>query len=252
MRLRMIHQAGFEFDCERFSVLGEARLQPQFTHRQTILASNVNIEPTAWRMDYIDYWGAHVVAFNAHDAHGSFKIAATTDLEVEPQTQEQLPGAGWVGLQDVVAMDGLAEFLEVEENYLVAPELQHLREDSSDPLAFLLGLDYQGKLMGDDAALDDMIGTLRWAGIPTRVVSGYLIDVDPPLRQAQSAQVHGWLQIWDGSWLGWDPRLGCTPDERHIVMATARQRTDIPILTAVNDCDESVRGFQRVSVERIG
>ncbi len=251
MRLRMIHQAGYEFDCEQYSVLGEARLQPQFTQRQTILASDVNIEPTAWRMDYIDYWGAHVVAFNAHVARGTFKVTATTDLEVELYVEESAPGLGWVGLGDVQAMDALAEFLEVDENYLVDPEIQELRQQAADPMAFLHGLGYQGKLMGDDAALDDMIAALRWAGIPTRVVSGYLIDAELPLRSIRDAAVHGWLQIWDGSWLGWDPRLACVPDQRHIVMATARQRADIPVLTAVNDCDQPARGFQEVSVERI-
>ena len=65
----------------------------------------------------------------------------------------------------------------------------------------------------------------RRLGVPSRYVSGYLLDPENNVREA----MHGWPEVYVSSlgWVGFDPVNGICPDERYVRVAIGRDYEDI-------------------------
>ena len=65
----------------------------------------------------------------------------------------------------------------------------------------------------------------RNLGVPSRYVSGYLLDTKKNTQEA----MHGWAEIYvdDLGWVGFDPVHGISPDDRYIRIASGRDYEDI-------------------------
>lgn len=235
MRLRITHQVGFELARQADSCFGEARIQPQWGVNQSILNSTVSIEPSGWRMDYIDYWGARVIAFSVFEPHERIQVTARTDLDFSPIMPPPNPPATWEQLHDGPLQDRLAEFLHADEDYQPSDEVVTLQRAAKQPRDFVRTLSAKLR-QGQTTTLVD---ALRWAGVPTRVVSGYLLADALSVNIEAQAQPHSWLQTWDGAWRDWDPKMQVVPSSRHVAIAAARHLTDIPSLVAAHNADLS-------------
>jgi transglutaminase-like putative cysteine protease len=77
-----------------------------------------------------------------------------------------------------------------------------------------------------------MIAGLRGLGLPAAYVSGYLRTIPPPGRpRLQGADAtHAWAAVWCGAELGWvqfDPTNDIMIENDHIVLAIARDFSDV-------------------------
>ena len=78
------------------------------------------------------------------------------------------------------------------------------------------------------------LSLLRQAGVPARYVSGYLHPAkEPPVGETVTGESHAWVEAWLGNWWGFDPTNGIPAGERHVVVASARDYSDLPPLKGV-------------------
>ena len=77
-----------------------------------------------------------------------------------------------------------------------------------------------------------MIAGLRGLGLPALYISGYIRTIPPPgkKRLAGSDASHAWVALWCGpgfGWLGLDPTNAIAAGDDHIVVARARDYSDV-------------------------
>jgi transglutaminase-like putative cysteine protease len=77
-----------------------------------------------------------------------------------------------------------------------------------------------------------MISGLRGLGLPAAYVSGYLRTIPPPGKERlQGADAtHAWASVWCGKQLGWvgfDPTNDVLVENDHIILAVARDFSDV-------------------------
>lgn len=78
------------------------------------------------------------------------------------------------------------------------------------------------------------IGGVRGLNIPSRYVTGYLLDDDG------KASFHAWAEAWDESlgWIGFDPMLNVCPSENHIRIASGLDATTTSPIRTIPVWDE--------------
>ena len=77
-----------------------------------------------------------------------------------------------------------------------------------------------------------MIAGLRGLGLPAAYVSGYLRTIPPPGQpRLQGADAtHAWVSVWCGAdigWIGFDPTNDLLVGNDHIILAVARDFSDV-------------------------
>lgn len=77
-----------------------------------------------------------------------------------------------------------------------------------------------------------MISGLRGLGLPAAYVSGYLRTIPPPgqARLQGADATHAWASVWCGKQLGWvgfDPTNDILVENDHIILAVARDFSDV-------------------------
>ncbi|GAA2183813.1 transglutaminase family protein [Brooklawnia cerclae] len=253
MRLRLTHRLVLTTTRPMLSFHGELRLTPCFLDNQSLITPVVDIEPSAWRHEYVDYWGTAVTAFNVSSARKELQITATTELDLGIPAACPPGTSGWDDLADLTLTDAQAEYLQgPDEEVSVPGAWQEWRDSAATPCEFVRGIVDHG-LVAPDAVLlvDRVIQAMRWAGIPGRFVSGYLVPEGLDVGDTAEATPHGWLQYWDEGWCDWDPALGASPDQRHLVVGFARDRDDIPLLTGIHGAGEDATTSGTVRVRRL-
>ena len=112
-QLRIVHHTGYRYQAGVAASRNEARMTPRTNREQLVLATNLEISPTAWTYSYRDYWGAQVTAFEISAPHDRLQVVATSTVEVgeRPSGRAQLVGGGGhlVGLEEslVVVVHGV-------------------------------------------------------------------------------------------------------------------------------------------------
>lgn len=262
MMLRIVHRTGYQYDGGAHTSYNEARMTPRASRHQQVLHTRVEISPSAWTHNYVDYWGTAVTAFEVHDRHDQLTVTSSATVDVrrdEPVGQ----GLTWNDLRDDDAgvRDEFSEYLQISDQ-VRAPEdlletVRSLADDADTPgdcvdavvayihehMAYVPGStgvhthaaeawERRAGVCQDMANLT--IGCLRSVGIPTCYVSGYLMPpTDPEVGRAYTGESHAWVRWWDGEWVGVDPTNAVVPGDRHVEVATGRQYGDVPPLRGI-------------------
>ena len=254
MRLQITHRSTYTYDSDVVSSYNEARLVPQTGLRQMTMSSTVRTTPDAPQQRYWDYWGSQVTAFDVHDPHTSLEVTCTSIVDTADAAPA--PTGDW----DLLAAerDTYVELLRPSARTTPDTEMAALAaEPSGTPYDVLLALAelVHGRVayvpgstgvgtqavdawnLGKGVCQDIAhvtLALLRERGIPARYVSGYL----HPGKQAEvgatvQGESHAWVEVWLGTWWGFDPTNLVPAGERHVVVARGRDYTDVPPLKGV-------------------
>lgn len=259
-QLRIVHHTGYRYPAGVAASRNEARMTPRTNREQIVLATNLEISPTAWTYGYRDYWGTQVTAFEISAPHDRLQVVATSTVEVGDRPAA---GAG-ISWDEVLApdlADQQVEMLQVAGHIEPPGELRSLAEEirrgAGTPAQAVRHLvtairervDYvPGSTEVHTRASEvwearagvcqDLVhlglGALRSIGVPARYVSGYVMPSRNPVPgQPQTGESHAWLQYWDGMWVGLDPTNDTSPGDFHVEIGTGRDYFDIPPLRGV-------------------
>lgn len=257
--LKIVHRTSFDYDHEISSSYNEARLTPAWLPRQRVLESRVDISPVSWRTSYRDYWETDVIAFEITEPHRSLTVTSTSQVEVNPQPPRE-ERKSWDELSGPKFQDLLAEYLltsaatePTEELAAFAKEAaaKGSPDDAAREVCDYLHqvINYVPGSTGVHTPARDAwearsgvcqdfahlaIGALRTIGIPARYVSGYLQPkADAEIGVATHGESHAWLEWWSGDWFGFDPTNDKEAGEQHVIVARAREYSDVPPLSGV-------------------
>ena len=273
-RLRIRHRTGFSYAGEVGSSYNEARMTPRTEPRQTTLAGQVEVRPTALLYRYWDYWGTQVTAFDLHGPHSSLSVTATAVVETLPPAELPEP-AGWAALDRPDVVDKCCEYLMPTARTELDAELLDtaatLRAGAADPRAAARAacdwvheqVEYvpgatevhtsaQEAWRARKGVCQDIshlaVGLIRAMRVPARYVSGYLHpNPDAAPGEPVVGQSHAWVEWWDGDWSAFDPTNGIPAGERHVVVGRGRDYGDVPPLKGVYAGPAST--WQGVTVE---
>lgn len=280
-RIHVVHRTGYDYDQPVGTSFNEARMTPLSSHEQHLLATRLEIAPQAWQNSFIDYWGTRVVAFEVHEPHQELRLTAVSEVDVDRRiSRAHVSSLAWDDLDDPELQDSYTEVLELGQTVApdesLIPRLTSLREASESPFAYALEVadlvhhevEYhrgvtsvastaaeawakKGGVCQDLAHV--VIGAARWAGVPTRYVSGYMVPVHSPrLGVPVAAESHAWVQFWDGEWIGYDPTNAARPDDRYVEVGYGRDYHDVPPLSGVFSGEAKQRLVVEVELTRQG
>ncbi len=69
----------------------------------------------------------------------------------------------------------------------------------------------------------------KTVGLPSRYVSGYFHpEPEASFGEEVIGETHAWIEIWTGSWWGYDPTNDCAVGERHVAVGRGRDYGDVP------------------------
>lgn len=195
-----------------------------------VILSRVETTPSTRSYRYTDYWGTVVTAFDLHAPHTGLYFVGSSVVETDPTTVIEEP-AGWDALAGERVVDRFTEVLGhstyVPENAKLTKVARELRA-AHDPVAAVRAaggfvhseMSYIPGTTGVHSSAIDAwqersgvrhyahltLLVLRGMGIPSRYVFGYL----HPRRNAELGETvqgesHAWMEVWTGSWWGFDP-----------------------------------------------
>lgn len=259
-RLGICHRSGFRYGGTVAFSYNEARLTPLRTDRQTALETRVEVYPPASSFHYVDYWGTEVHAFDVHVPHTQLAVTASSVVE----TSGAVPApndTSWHDLEDPSLLDRMAELL-LPSTYVaidvgLSQVAERLRRQCGRPLEACEAaaewvrskLTYEsGSTTVSTSALEALnqgsgvcqdfahltLALARAMGIPARYVSGYLHPHDEAVvGLTQVGEGHAWVEVWLGEWWPMDPTNAQQVGERYVVLARARDYSDVTPLKGV-------------------
>jgi transglutaminase-like putative cysteine protease len=259
-RYRIQHSSRYEYDRSVTASFNEARLTPLQAPWQVRLESNIVIDPMTWNYRYTDYWGNEVRVFEASGAHRSLDIRATSLVEVDASRRPVPSNLTWAEVHEDVVRDDLVEYLVQTRSTEPPIELSDLAESIAadnppaesarlisdavhDALTYVVGAtevqttaseawDARSGVCQDYAHL--VVGALRHVGMPARYVSGYLHPAsEPQIGETVEGESHAWVEWWLGEWTAYDPTNSSVVAERHVMIGTGRDYTDIPPIKGI-------------------
>ena len=258
-RLKITHRTRVRYDGDARASYNEARMSPPSLPRQNALGSRLTVDAPVPVWTYRDYWGTTVSAFDIQAPHEELLITAAATVETSPAPPLPVP-LSWPELTRATAAGPLLEYLMPTPRTVVSADLARAareRAEGSDPeeaaariagwvgdqVAYVPGS--TGVQTGAQEAWDQRKGVcqdmahltvalLREAGLPARYVSGYLYPrVSGEPGDEVVGQSHAWVEYWTGSWTACDPTNRAQVGEQHVVVATARDYTDVPPLKGI-------------------
>ncbi|MFL6023786.1 MAG: transglutaminase domain-containing protein [Marmoricola sp.] len=260
MQLKIVHSTGFTYEGGAVASYNEARLTPQTGPGQLVVHSRLDVQPTPWVSTYRDYWGSLVTSFEVLDPHEALTVTATATVHTEHREQP-VQRLSWTELRSDQVVDGFTEVLQIRDRVRAPDDLasrfDQIGASTPDPASAARAIcslihdevDYVAGSTDVHARAADswearagvcqdmahlVIGGLRRLGIPARYVSGYLHpQTEPEIGAAVTGESHAWVEWWDGGWQGYDPTNDTAPAERHVVVATGRNYTDVRPLSGI-------------------
>lgn len=252
-RMEVRHSTGYRYDAPVVASFNEARLTPVTDVDQLTLASRVVTVPDARQQRYWDYWGTQVTAFDLHVPHDELEVTATCTVDTaDARWLDDV--AGWELLRADAVRDRYVELLTPTPRSRPDQQMAALVAETTaglDPLEATLAVvelvhdrvAYQpgstgvatsaheawglGKGVCQDIA-HVTVGMLRQAGLPAAYVSGYLHPKpDAALGETLTGESHAWVEVWLGSWWGYDPTNRIPAGERHVVVGRGRDYGDV-------------------------
>lgn len=259
-QLRVVHHTGYRYPKGVGTSHNEARMTPRSNREQLVVASNLEISPTAWTYSFRDYWGTQVTAFEISAPHDRLTVVATSTVEVGDRraTGDRI---SWEQLAEPELAETMVEMLQVsghveppEQLRGIAGEILRTAASPAEAVHGLVGAirDRVAYVPGSTevhtraaevwqagaGVCQDLVhlglGALRSIGIPARYVSGYVMPTrSPEVGQTHTGESHAWLQYWDGSWVGLDPTNDAPPGDFHIELGVGRDYFDVPPLKGI-------------------
>ena len=243
------------------------RLEPKSGDGQQLVSHTVEIRPKpAERTVRRDFFGTHTESVLIETAHRSLRIDSRSRVSVLRQALGRTaPSPSWESVRDVafeasslgpsspvgyVFASSLVPVLGPITAYAAesfpqgqgvlagAVDLMHrIRRDFKyDPKATVISTPLREVFEKRHGVCQDfahvMIAGLRGLGLPAAYVSGYLRTIPPPGKpRLQGADAtHAWVSVWCGSeigWVGFDPTNDLLVENDHIVLAVARDFSDV-------------------------
>ncbi len=257
--MRVVHTTGYDYATPVTSSYNEARLTPRNDNRQNVILSRVETTPSTRAYRYTDYWGTTVTAFDLHAPHTGLEVVGSSVVETDPTTVTEAP-VSWDELGTERVIDRYTEVLGYSDYVPENTELRRTAEairGSHDPVAAVRAaagfvnaeLAYVPGTTGVHSSAVDAwkersgvcqdyahltLLLLRGMGIPSRYVSGYL----HPRRAADLGETvqgesHAWVEVWTGSWWGFDPTNDVEVNEQHVTVGMGRDYSDVPPLKGI-------------------
>jgi transglutaminase-like putative cysteine protease len=278
-RLSVEHLTTYTYAGDVLASYNEARLTP-CRNGQLVLDHRVHVTPRVAIMQYVDYWGTEVCAFDVSEPHQRLVVTGRSLVETIPG--RDLPTGGELNWDTVLAdgprdefheyLDGSA-FVACDDPRVVAAAnaLEQCAEPCAavaaatewtrDHLAYETGATdvsttSRGALdLGRGVCQDFVhvaIAVLRACGIPARYASGYLHpDAHAGIGETVTGQSHAWLEAWLGEWYPVDPTSGAEVGERHVLVARGRDYGDVAPLKGVFHGPPDLSVDVRVAIARV-
>ena len=249
-RLRVTHETRFDYDGLARASYNELRVTPRTEQRQTALESRVVTVPPATQYGYVDYWGSQVVAFNVDRGHD--RLSITGSSLVDTQSAETPADCSWRDVEDASAT--MADHLSHNLYTAPGPELaaiaaglragtpletaRRVIERTQDALRYVRGVTTV-HTSANEAYADGVgvcqdfahlsLSLAKAAGLPSRYVSGYFHpELDATMGEEVTGETHAWIELWTGSWWGYDATNDCEVGERHVAVGRGRDYGDVP------------------------
>lgn len=250
MWIQTEHELTFEYSDFISESRVELRVEPRSTADQTLRSFALAVGPPTRVNRYSDWSGNFVHHFGIGNYHERIEVLATSLVETHPvetdisafyeaPLSQDEPGP----LREMLAFDGpvvrserlegLARSLPQDATHSVGRLVQSSGELIRDRFEYRSGvsdfasttdhlIDAAAGVCQDFAHMQ--IALLRFFGIPTRYVSGYL-----HLGTGEDAQSHAWIEAYAGArgWVAYDPTHGRMPDERYVLVGWGRNYDDV-------------------------
>ena len=240
--------------------INELRLKPRSMPGQRVLESRIWVQPEPSAvLERRDYFGNDVMTISVCEPHDRLTIEATSTVEVQGQTVEELPSLTWEEACELLGRradagccealefvfdspfvsqgEDLAEFARPtftagrplieglkELAHRIHTEFEYRPKSTSIDMPLLEVLRNRQGVCQDFAHV--MIGALRSLRIPARYVSGYLRSSPTNLGSEAS---HAWVSVFvpGAGWLSFDPTNDVMPTDGHITLAWGRDYGDV-------------------------
>jgi transglutaminase-like putative cysteine protease len=243
------------------------RLEPRTGDGQQLVSHSVEIRPKpAERTVRRDFFGTHTESVLIETAHRTLRIDSRSRVSVSRQVLERTaPSPSWEEIRDVafeatslgpsspvgyvfasslvpvqapVTAYAAASFPPGRGVVAGAVDLMHRirTEFKYDPKATVISTPLAEVFEKRHGVCQDfahvMIAGLRGLGLPAAYVSGYLRTIPPPGQpRLQGADAtHAWVSVWCGEglgWIGFDPTNDLLVGNDHIILAIARDFSDV-------------------------
>ena len=109
-RLQITHRTGYRYADIVDASFNEVRMTPLSVDGQVLLNHHLDVRPAAAVQGYVDYWGAHVQAFDVHVPHRVLEVIATSTVDTPPLPAYR-PGTTWDVVTSDTVQDELSEYL---------------------------------------------------------------------------------------------------------------------------------------------
>ena len=261
-RIDITHTTGYRYTDEVVASYNEARLTPQSTADQIMIAGRLEVQPAARLYRYWDYWGSLVHAFDLHQPHRELVVTSSSTVETASTPSTVDPTAAtWGDLDRPEVADRFYEYLARstavvpdDELTTVSAELRAAAATPGEAVTSVVGcvhdrLVYErGQTNASTSALEAWgagrgvcqdfvhlaLALLRAMGVPARYVSGYLHpEPDADLGVTVVGESHAWAEAWLGEWHAFDPTNGEAIGERHVLVGRGRDYHDVAPLKGI-------------------
>ena len=283
MQYTIRHITRFNYDTPISESVMEARMQPRSDAAQRCLHFGLSTQPASRVLMYHDHQGNVVHHFNIPGRHARLTVTADAlvDCAPLPVVPERLELGAWERLE---ALTASGEFWDVLNPSTFARSSARLDTFSremrlsrgEDPLVTLKEItaqlyqrfEYSPNSTRVDSPIDDalesrqgvcqdfahiMIALVRQLAIPSRYVSGYLVQQGTTAMRSSDGATHAWVEALmpELGWVGFDPTNNLLAGDGHIRVAIGRDYHDVPPTRGVYKGVSSVRTELAVSV-RVG
>ena len=273
LRYRITHVTTYDYFATVPFADCRLRLTPAARDGQTVLASEVSVEPAAEESEAeVDWFGNLVTRVGFRLPHRRLTIRQTATVEVaRPRPPQAQATPAFETVRDRIplgrSLDPAApvHFAFPSRFVPLAEPVEAYAQKSFPPGRAILagGLDLARRIKADfayDPTATDvttpvatafaakrgvcqdfaqvMISGLRGLGLAAAYVSGYLRTLPPPGRPwlEGADATHAWVDLWCGEafgWIGIDPTNGILIGTDHIVVARGRDYADVAPVTGV-------------------
>ncbi len=237
MQLQISHRTEYTYSEPVVYILQKVRLHPLTSPLQTVLKWDVDITGGRLETQYRDHYGNHVDLVSVDPGARSLSIEASGTVQTQPSIgvlgNERTCAPLWLFRQPTLqtmpgpATQALSKMIDTGAGQL--DSLHDLSTAILEAVPYELGETHahtsaEAALTGGRGVCQDhahiFVAAARFAGVPARYVSGYLMMDDTIDQDA----THAWAEAHvDGlGWVGFDVSNGISPDERYVRIAAGR------------------------------
>jgi transglutaminase-like putative cysteine protease len=239
MRLKISHMTEFSYAEPVEFALQRLRLTPQDCPGQRVVSWQTSVTGAGREAIYTDHFGNRVELVSINDGGQSISIMAMGEVETEERNGVFGPHIGYVPLWLYLRETPLTKAGKLVKDLAKGVEgdgdlakMHSLMSEISEAVEYKKGttdidttaeqaLELKSGVCQDFAHI--FIATARHLGLPTRYVSGYMLDAS-----SMDAASHAWAEahIQGLGWVGFDPANEICPDERYVRLASGLDYAD--------------------------